>query len=108
VLVKSAVVIEQLADTSIVAPDKTGTLACGTPRLTTIEPLRIGLDGSRVLQLVAAAEQFSEHPLGRAIVEEARAHAVVIPGAEDFRALPGRGVRASGGSDSVEVCSPHA
>ena len=39
VLVKSAVVVEQLADTSIVALDKTGTLTCGIPRVTTIEPL---------------------------------------------------------------------
>jgi cobalt/nickel-transporting P-type ATPase D len=111
VLVKSAVVVEQLADTSIVALDKTGTLTCGMPRLTTIEPLRTDLDGLRVLQLAAAAEQFSEHPLGRAIVEEARTRGIdipVIPDAEDFRALPGRGVRASVGRDFVEVCSPHA
>jgi cation-transporting P-type ATPase D len=111
VLVKSAVVVEQLADTSIVALDKTGTLTCGMPRLTTIEPLRTDLDGLRVLQLAAAAEQFSEHPLGRAIVEEARTRGIdipVIPVAEDFRALPGRGVRASVGRYFVEVCSPHA
>ena len=108
VLVKSAVVVEQLADTSIVALDKTGTLTCGMPRLTTIEPLQTELDGPRVLQLAAAAEQFSEHPLGRAIVEEARMRGIVIPDAEDFRALPGRGVRAGVGSDFVEVCSPHA
>ena len=111
VLVKSAVVVEQLADTSIVALDKTGTLTCGMPRLTTIEPLRTDLDGLRVLQLAAAAEQFSEHPLGRAIIEEARMRCIdipVIPDAEDFRALPGRGVRASVGRDFVEVCSPHA
>jgi cation-transporting P-type ATPase D len=108
VLVKSAVVVEQLADTSIVALDKTGTLTCGMPRLTTIEPLQTEVDGRRLLQLAAAAEQFSEHPLGRAIVEEARMRGVVIPGADDFRALPGRGVRASVESDFVEVCSPHA
>jgi cobalt/nickel-transporting P-type ATPase D len=108
VLVKSAVVVEQLADTSIVALDKTGTLTCGMPRLTTIEPLQTELDGPRVLQLAAAAEQFSEHQLGRAIVEEARMRGIVIPDAEDFRALPGRGVRAGVGSDFVEVCSPHA
>jgi cation-transporting P-type ATPase D len=61
-----------------------------------------------LLQLAAAAEQSSEHPLGRAIVEEARTRGIAIPPAEDFRALPGRGVRASVGRDFVEVCSPHA
>ena len=109
VLVKSAVVVEHLADTSIVALDKTGTLTCGVPRLTTIEPLdRAVLDDRRLLQLAAAAEQFSEHPLGRAIVEEARMRGIAIPPADDFRALPGRGVREhSVGRDFVEVCSPH-
>ncbi|HTQ18552.1 heavy metal translocating P-type ATPase [Mycobacterium sp.] len=115
VLVKSAVVVEHLADTSVVALDKTGTLTCGVPRLTTVEALapldttgRNGIDAQRLLQLAAAAEQSSEHPLGRAIVEDARMRGMVIPPAEDFRALPGRGVRATVGHDFVEICSPHS
>ncbi len=112
VLVKSAVVVERLADTSIVALDKTGTLTCGIPRVTMVEPLDPDVVGAitsdRLLQLAAATEQSSEHPLGRAIVEEARARDIVIPAAEDFRALPGRGVRASVGRDFIEVCSPHS
>jgi cobalt/nickel-transporting P-type ATPase D len=107
VLVKSAVVVEHLADTSIVALDKTGTLTRGVPRLTTVEPLdRDRLDGERLLQLVAAAERPSEHPLGRAIVEAARARGVAIPRADEFRALPGRGVRAVVEGHRVEICSP--
>jgi cation-transporting P-type ATPase D len=106
VLVKSAVVVERLAETSIVALDKTGTLTCGAPRLTTVEALNPELIGvPRLLELAAAAEQFSEHPLGRAIVAEARRRGVTIPAAEDFRAVPGRGVRATVGRDFVEVCS---
>ncbi len=112
VLVKSAVVVERLADTSIVALDKTGTLTCGIPRVTMVEPSDPDVVGAitrdRLLQLAAATEQSSEHPLGRAIVEEARARGIVIPAAEDFRALPGRGVRASVGRDFIEVCSPHS
>jgi len=55
VLVKSAVVVEHLADTCIVALDKTGTLTCGVPRLTAIEPLDPDcLDGDWLLQLAAA------------------------------------------------------
>jgi cation-transporting P-type ATPase D len=109
VLVKSAAVLEHLADTSIVALDKTGTLTLGTPKLTTVEPLHPDTVGvRRLLQLAAAAEQSSEHPLGRAIVEEVRRRGIAIPEAEDFRALPGRGVRATVGSDFVEVCSPHS
>lgn len=108
VLVKSAVVVEHLADTSIVALDKTGTLTCGIPRLSTVEPLGAGIGADRLLQLAAAAEQSSEHPLGRAIVDEARVRGIAIPPAEDFRALPGRGVRAVVGRDFVEVCAPHS
>ena len=109
VLVKSAVVLERLADISVVALDKTGTLTCGMPRLTTVEALRPDLyDVPRLLQLAAAAEQSSEHPLGRAIVEEARRRGLVIPSADDFRAVPGRGVRATVGPEFVEVCSPHS
>lgn len=109
VLVKSAVVVEHLADTSIVALDKTGTLTCGTPRLTTVQPLHPEVVGvQKLLQLACAAEQSSEHPLGRAIVEEVRRRGIVVPVAEDFRALPGRGVRATVGRDFVEVCSPHS
>lgn len=91
VLVKSAVVVERLADTTVVALDKTGTLTCGTPRLTTVQPLQPNVGAQRLLQLAAAAEQSSEHPLGRAIVEEVRGRGISIPAAEDFRALPGRG-----------------
>jgi cation-transporting P-type ATPase D len=109
VLVKSAVVIEHLADISIVALDKTGTLTCGVPRVTTIEVLDPDVvDANRLLQLAAATEQSSEHPLGRAIVEEARSRGIAIPVAEDFRALPGSGVRASVGRDFVEICRPNS
>lgn len=109
ILLKSAVVVEHLADTSVVALDKTGTLTCGLPRLTVIEALRPDLvDGSRLIELAAAAEQSSEHPLGRAIVAEARRRGVAIPAAEDFRAVPGHGVRACVGRDFVEVCGPRS
>ncbi|KAA1252031.1 cadmium-translocating P-type ATPase [Mycobacterium simiae] len=109
VLVKSAVVVEHLADTTIVALDKTGTLTCGTPQLTTVQPLNPdGVSVLKLLQMASAAEQFSEHPLGRAIVAEVRRRGIGIPQAEDFRALPGRGVRATVGRDVVEVRSPHS
>ncbi|ACC40724.1 heavy metal translocating P-type ATPase [Mycobacterium marinum] len=108
VLVKSAIVVEHLADTGVVALDKTGTLTFGLPQLAIVEPLSVDVGIKKLLQLAAAAEQSSEHPLGRAIVEEVRRRGITIPGAEDFRALPGRGVRASVGREFVEVCSPHS
>src|ERR1700733_2427160 len=72
VLVKSAVVMEQLGATTLVAFDKTGTLTEGTPRLTGITILPGAGWGERdVLALAAAAENPSQHPLGRAIVAAA-------------------------------------
>jgi cobalt/nickel-transporting P-type ATPase D len=107
ILVKSAVAMEHLADTTLVAIDKTGTLTTGTPRLTDIVSLNPRYpDDDELLRIAAAAEQFSEHPLGRAIVAAARQHGLAIPDATEFQALPGRGVRASVADQVVEVLSP--
>ncbi|GGU27368.1 heavy metal translocating P-type ATPase [Lentzea flava] len=86
VLVKSAVAMEQLGTVDAVALDKTGTLTEGTPHVVT------GDDDA--LTLAAAAEQFSEHPIGRAIVAAARERGLPIPPAADFVATPGVGVTA--------------
>lgn len=101
VLVKSAVVMEHLATVDTVAFDKTGTLSTGAPRVVTVT-------SGAVLRAAAAAEQYSEHPLGRAIVAHARDRGLDIPRALDFRAIPGRGVRATVQSRRVEVVNPGA
>ncbi|PJK24424.1 heavy metal translocating P-type ATPase [Mycolicibacterium goodii] len=101
VLVKSAVAMERLADTDVVVLDKTGTLTAGQPVVSRV----VTLGDDDVLGMAAAAEQFSEHPLGRAIVAEARD---AVPDATDFTALPGRGVRASVDGRVVDVISPSA
>ena len=91
VLVKSAVAMEQLGTVDAVAFDKTGTLTEGTPQVVGIATEQ---DEDDVLALAAAAEQFSEHPIGQAIVAAARQREVPIPTAVDFRATPGVGVTA--------------
>jgi cation-transporting P-type ATPase D len=106
VLVKSAVAMEHLADTTVVALDKTGTLTDGVPRLTDVAAAHVTSD--ELIEIAAAAEQFSEHPLGRAIVGAARDRGITIPSATDFLALPGRGVRATVQGRRVEVLSPAA
>jgi len=55
-----------------VAFDKTGTLTFGQPKLTTLDPLG-QLTEPELLRLAAIAEKLSEHPLGRAVVQAARA-----------------------------------
>jgi heavy metal translocating P-type ATPase len=93
VLVKSAVVMEQLGLTAVVAFDKTGTLTEGAPQLVEIRP-GPGQDQARLLSLAAAAEQPSEHPLGRAVAAAARHRGLAVPEAVAFASVPGVGVSA--------------
>jgi heavy metal translocating P-type ATPase len=110
VLVKSAVVMEQLGQTTLVAFDKTGTLTEGTPRLvdTVILPAGTGagMDTSELLALAAAAENPSEHPLGRAIVAAAHQAGIPLRHAEDFASAPGQGISAHVDGRLVQIGSP--
>jgi len=92
-LVKNAVVLEQLADIDTVALDKTDTLTVGTPHITDIVVLD-NQDENAVLRLAAAAEAPSEHPLARALTGAATSRGLNLCQATDFRAQPGRGVHA--------------
>jgi heavy metal translocating P-type ATPase len=110
VLVKSAIVMEQVGATSRVAFDKTGTLTEGTPRLAALRPLpgadRAGLDEQRLLHLAASAENPSEHPLARAIVTAARDAGLTLERVERFTAVPGQGVRADVAGREIRIGSP--
>ena len=107
VLVKSAVVMEQLGTISTVAFDKTGTLTEGTPRIAEIHPLPgSGLDTDTLLGLAAAAERPSEHPLAAAIVAAAHTRGLVLATASAFDSTPGRGVTAQINGHRVQVGSP--
>ncbi|HEY0186426.1 MAG TPA: heavy metal translocating P-type ATPase [Cellulomonas sp.] len=92
VLVKSATVMETVGRTDLVAFDKTGTLTEGAPVVVDIAVHGGGRTTAEVLALAAAVEQGSEHPIGRAVVRAAREQDLVLPDAQDVRALPGRGV----------------
>jgi heavy metal translocating P-type ATPase len=107
VLVKSAVVMEQLGSITAVAFDKTGTLTQGTPQLTDVETLdETRYDTDTILIWAAAAEHPSEHPLARAIVTAATDRGLRLPTAQDFDSAPGRGVRATIDGHTVQVGSP--
>jgi Cu+-exporting ATPase len=93
VLVKSAGALELLHRVGIVVFDKTGTLTVGKPVVTDVVP-GPGFDADGFLALAAAAEQGSEHPLGEAIVTEAKARGLALPPVSEFQAVPGQGVDA--------------
>ena len=107
VLVKSAVVMETFQHIDVVAFDKTGTLTQGTPRVSDIDLVpSAGLTEDTVVALAAAAEQSSEHPIGRAVVAAAREREITIPTATTFSSAPGRGVTATVEGRRISVGSP--
>ncbi|MFI5503570.1 heavy metal translocating P-type ATPase [Nocardia asteroides] len=107
VLVKSAVVMEQLGTTTRVAFDKTGTLTRGLPELVEIHPLG-EVSENHVVRLAAGVELPSEHPLAAATVRACRARDLAIPEVTGFAAQPGRGVSGLIDGDLVRICSPGA
>jgi len=93
VLIKSAEALELLHRVGVVVLDKTGTLTVGHPVVSDVVPAA-GVTVDDLLALAAAAEQGSEHPLGEAIVGEAKRRGLAIPPVTEFRAVPGLGVDA--------------
>ena len=92
-LIKKGAIIESLSHVDTVVFDKTGTLTQGKPRLLQIIPLG-KIPESEILRKGAAAEKFSEHPLGKALVSAAVSQKIFPPDPESFEALPGLGIRA--------------
>jgi Cd2+/Zn2+-exporting ATPase len=104
-LVKKGATIEALARVNAVAFDKTGTLTFGQPRLSAIQPLG-DVTEEDLLRLAAAAEKFSEHPLGRAIVHAAVSRKLSVPDPATFTAFPGLGVQARVQADELFLGRP--
>jgi Cu+-exporting ATPase len=93
ILIKDAEALEVAHAVTTVAFDKTGTLTEGQPSLVAVEATA-GADEQQVLQLAAALQQASDHPLAHAVMERAKATGIGVPAAREARALPGRGVEA--------------
>ncbi len=103
-VVKSGAAMETLAKIDVVAFDKTGTLTVGRPRVVDVVPLD-SLPDRVVLSYAASAEKFSEHPLGRAIFDEAIRQGVSIPDSHATEVVTGLGVRALSGGRQITVGS---
>jgi len=91
VIVKGGLYLERLSSIDTVVLDKTGTLTYGDTEVVAIV-LEPGVTEEMLLSVAASAEQFSEHPLARAIVRKAAAEKVPVLESEDFRYLPGKGI----------------
>lgn len=92
ILIRDAAVIERMSNVGIVVIDKTGTLTEGKPQVVEITCRPGSGSENELLSLAAAVEESSEHPLGQAIVREARRRGLAWPVAERFKSQPGVGV----------------
>ncbi|WOK38117.1 heavy metal translocating P-type ATPase [Sphingomonas sp. C3-2] len=93
ILIKDAEALEVAHRVDLVAFDKTGTLTEGKPVLVDA-PAAQGMDDAAFLEIAAAIQSGSEHPLARAVVDAAQARGLAVTPAGDVQALPGRGVQA--------------
>jgi P-type Cu+ transporter len=89
------------ADTVVL--DKTGTLTTGAMRVTAVAAVA-GTTEDELLALAAAVESASEHPIAAAVLD--RAGTTPLPALTGFRALPGRGARATVGGREVVIGRP--
>src|SRR5918994_163109 len=105
-LVRNRLALENARELDVMVFDKTGTLTRGEIGVVGIASDGAGSD-ERVLALAAGLEQGSEHPLGRAIVEEASSRGVKPAMVSHFEALKGRGVSATVDSHDAYVGGPH-
>ncbi|MCD8012873.1 MAG: cation-translocating P-type ATPase [Lachnospiraceae bacterium] len=101
-LVREGDALERLASVTKITFDKTGTLTYGTPQVIKVVSIVDGIADTQLYRLCASAEQFSEHPLGKAIVRSYKQDndAELFP-CENFRMLPGRGVCAEVGGQAI-------
>ena len=99
ILFKTSESLEIAGKVSIVALDKTGTITKGQPKVTDLVPAA-GVTERTLLQLAYDLEQKSEHPLAKAVVEEALSRKLAAEAVDDFSILPGNGLTAKKG-DSV-------
>lgn len=105
ILIKNAESLQKAGAINAVVLDKTGTITKGKPAVTDIVA-RGSLDQTALLRLAASAERDSEHPLGEAIVEHAKAQGVAVGEVQQFNSVTGRGVEAVVDGQPVLLGSP--
>lgn len=93
ILIGGPQALERTRTVDTIVLDKTGTVTTGEMAVRDVRAVA-SADTATVLALAASVEDGSEHPVGRAVVEAARARRLDVPRAVDFRAVPGAGVQA--------------
>ena len=102
IYIRNGEALETASKLTTIVFDKTGTITEGKPVVTDSFILP-GIDETRLASLLAAAEAGSEHFLARAMADWCKPRAETLLSADEFSALPGRGVIASAGGQSIVV-----
>jgi P-type Cu+ transporter len=107
ILFKRAEALEKATQLDTIILDKTGTITQGKPAVADVVPADgAGMSGEELLRLAASAELGSEHPLGKAVVAEARQRALKLAEPKKFKAHGGFGVEAHIEDVHVRVGKP--
>ncbi|MDP2845007.1 MAG: cation-translocating P-type ATPase, partial [Candidatus Methanoperedens sp.] len=105
VLIKGGNYIEEMAKAKVFVFDKTGTLTEGRPVVT--DTLEVNnYSANEILEIAGSIESLSEHPLARAVVAKAESEGVNLKPASEFKAIPGKGVKAKIDSKTYYIGSP--
>ncbi|MHB8917437.1 MAG: heavy metal translocating P-type ATPase [Desulfocucumaceae bacterium] len=102
VLIKGGAYLEEAGALKVMAFDKTGTLTTGRPEVTDVIPAA-GYSQEKVVEIAAAVEKRSQHPLADAIIRYARARNVAVPGADDFQSFTGKGAGVKIGGEAYYI-----
>jgi len=102
ILIKGGEHLERSYKIDAVILDKTGTITKGQPEVTDIVSIK-DMESEDILRIASIAEKNSEHPLAEAIYEKGKESFKNIMDASSFEAVPGRGVKATIGKDSVLI-----
>lgn len=100
IMIKQTKTLEAAATVDTVVMDKTGTLTTGKFAVSRLAPAD-GVDGAALLQAAADAEQHSNHPLAKSILETARQARIVAKSIQNYEEVHGRGVMAHSGSGEI-------
>ncbi|OPX88020.1 MAG: putative cadmium-transporting ATPase [Pelotomaculum sp. PtaB.Bin104] len=105
VLIKGGIYLEEAGSLAAIAFDKTGTLTKGVPAVTDVIPTG-RRSGQELLQIAAALEARSEHPLAQAVVRTAAASQIAWNPVDDFSNIAGRGAQGTVNGQKVYIGNP--
>jgi Cu2+-exporting ATPase len=91
VLIKNAEAIEKMAKLDVLITDKTGTITEGKPSVESVVPIA-GIAEGEIITLISSLNQYSEHPLAKAVLDFAKIKGIAPEKADDFDAVTGKGV----------------